>query len=170
MTLAGKSLDISKAKALVVDLIAQYAPLGFDYEVVWSLFLCKALKIGLNSRELAPVLGMTSPTCALVTIDLQNLGYAPKGLKMRHWRSFASADGLRSEMWLFAYEIAVKWWLPSVKKDYVKDDANFGRLLEKSVFFYDEQKNVKTTRAERRDVANQLWKIKLITNRLDEYF
>ncbi|MDX8457791.1 RNA-directed DNA polymerase [Mesorhizobium humile] len=170
MAMKGKSINLSMAKALVLDMIKQYSPLGFDYEVSWALFLCKALKISLNSKEVAPVLGMTSPTCALIAIDLQNLGLLPKGLNLKFWRSFANADGLRSEMWLFAYEIARKGWLPTIPKDYVKDDDNFGKLLEKSVYFYDETKNVKSTASEQKKAASQLWKIKLVTSKWNEYF
>ncbi|RWM79582.1 MAG: RNA-directed DNA polymerase [Mesorhizobium sp.] len=170
MLLKGKSIDISKAKALVTDTLKQYSPLGFDYEVSWVLFLCKALKISLNSSEIAPVLSMTSPTCALIAIDLQNLGFLPKRLDLKYWRSFANADGLRSEMWLFAYEIAQKGWLSTIPKDYVKNDPNFSKLLAKSVYFYDENKNVRSTSSERKKAATQLWKIKFITSRWDEYF
>ncbi|MER9683074.1 RNA-directed DNA polymerase [Mesorhizobium sp. M0184] len=170
MAIKGASVDMSKARALVTDILRQYSPLGFDYEVSWALFLCKALKISLSNEEIGPVLSMTSPTCALIAIDLQNLGFLSKGLNFKYWRSFASTDGLRSDMWLFAYEIAQKGWLPAVSKDYVKNDANFGRLLSKSVYFYDEGKNVKSTASEQKKAADQLWKIKLITSKWNEYF
>ncbi|OBQ75700.1 hypothetical protein A9K72_01025 [Mesorhizobium loti] len=170
MALRGHGVDMTKAKSLVIDIIKQYSPLGFDYEVSWALFMCKALKISLSGKEVIPVLNMTSPVCALIVIDLQNLGLLPKGLNLKYWQSFADAEGLRSGMWLFAYEIAQKGWLPNVSKDYVKNDANFGRLLEKSVYFYDENRNVKFTRSERKKAAAQLWKIRWITSRWDEYF
>lgn len=170
MVARGTSIDFSKARMLVIDTLKQYAPLGYDYEVCWALFLCKALKIKLTKEQINPVLDMTSPTCALLTIDLQNLGYVPRTLNIKHWRTFANPDGLRSEMWLFAYEIAKKGWIPSIKKDYVKDDQNFSKLLTKGVYFYDESKNVKTTKAERKTAIAQLWKIKFVTSRWDDYF
>ena len=170
MLTRGSAINLEKARMLVCDIIKQYAPLGYDYEVSWALFLSKALKIRLKKKDIEPVLTMTSPTCALIALDLQNLALLPKGIDVRYWASFANSDGLRSSMWLFAYEIAQKGWLPSVNKDYVRDDRNFGKLLEKKVYFYDERRNVPSTNAERRRTFGQLKRIRFISSRWEDYF
>ena len=51
-------------------------------------------------------------------------------------------------MWLLVYEGTLKGWLPKQTPCFVAGDPLFGPMLSKKVKFYDEKRNVTTTKRE----------------------
>jgi hypothetical protein len=69
------------------------------------LFLAKALRIELDLRgDLQSLASVSDPPAPLVLCDLSARSLLSRPLTTSAWDSFANADGLSSEMWLYAYE------------------------------------------------------------------
>jgi hypothetical protein len=61
-----------------------------------------------------------------------------------YWLSFATADGLKSEMWLSAYEATKKgWWPRSKSTSYITGHHFFSDLIAQDVEFYDSKRRAR---------------------------
>lgn len=128
---------------LICDFIRRYAPTGSHSEVAWALFLAKAMKISLKAKDLAPVTGLESSICALITLDLRSRNLIFGKLDTSLWQQSMNSAGLKSNNWLIAYEANLKGWLPVAAPNYLDTDPYFSVLKKHGVSFYDIKKNVK---------------------------
>lgn len=149
----GQDLPMDSIRKYISDYIKISGETGHVYEVMWALFLCKGLSIQLKNSEVTHLFSMPAATVALILMDLDSRGLVDGGIDDSQWRNLcASPDGLRGPMWLLAYEAVRKgWW--QIPTTYVATDPFFGPMLAKGVFFYDENKNVLSTKKERRENA-----------------
>ena len=81
------------------------------------------------------------PLVALALCHLHNGGLI-SSLEKRKWNSFANRDGLRSPMWLYAYESALKGWNGYKSDAYVRGDAYFGELYTRKISFFDTEARI----------------------------
>jgi hypothetical protein len=125
----------------VVGLIPSLASRGHIHELSWLLFAVRELNIKIDAKNFSDVVRLRSSVVALLTFDLWHRGQIDGPVDFKFWRSFANADGLRSEMWLVAYECSVKgWWDQKLDTSYVTDCPFFGGLWGAGVEFYDVKK------------------------------
>lgn len=139
----GFPLSQSRTEKLVYDTILESAIVGRHGELSWALFLAKGLGIKIPDAVMKDVLEVESSVCALITLDLIDLGLVSSAVDTSFWQSFMNADALKSNMWLLAYEADIKGWLPS-PHNHVSSHVFFKELKSKGVFFYDRKKNVPT--------------------------
>ena len=139
----GFALSKSRTEKLVYDVISESALVGRHGELSWALFLAKGLSISIPDAVIKSVLEVESSVCALITLDLMELGLVNKSVNTSFWQSFMSADALKSNMWLLSYEADFKGWLPS-PSNHVDTHVFFRELKSRGVFFYDKKKNVPT--------------------------
>ncbi len=137
----GFPLDKDRISKLINDLIREHAPLGNTAEVSWALFLAKGLKLKIDKSAANLVSSLENPVCALLALDLKKRKLIGQ-LDTRLWRRSMNADGLKSGMWLLAYEADIKGWLIGTPPDFVDVHPFFSVLKSKKVSFYDEKKNV----------------------------
>ena len=137
-----KNYPISKANVLklVQDIILKNAPLAHHAEVAWALFLVKTLGLKLPRRASEAVSGMESSVCALLALDIEDGGQITGRLDKAAWKRAMSASGLRSNMWLLAYEADLKGWLHGSSVGHVEGDPYFSVLKGKQISFYDSDK------------------------------
>jgi hypothetical protein len=65
-------------------------------------------------------------------------------LKLSHWKASAKADGLKSEMWLVAYEATKKgWWRGNCSNTFITGHPFFADILAKDVEFYDTKRKAR---------------------------
>lgn len=131
-----------KMAKLVQDIILRNAPPAHHCEVSWALFLAIALRLRLSRSACAVVSELENSVCALLALDLEARGQINGKLDKRSWKQAMSPDGLRSSMWLLAYEADLKDWLPGRLTGYVESDSYFGYLKAKKISFYDPEKDV----------------------------
>lgn len=81
----GYPISRDRVGRFVSDLIRTNAPVHHDFEVCWSLFLAKALRMNLSESELQPVLGRNSASCALIVLDLRSRGLVPSSIDIGTW-------------------------------------------------------------------------------------
>jgi hypothetical protein len=166
----GRPLDRERIWKFIVDCVVYNAPLHNELEVSWALFLSKALKIKLPTRKIRDVFKMNSSACALVALDLSSLGLMDGPISLTNWGRFLDANGLKSEMWLLAYEATLKAWVPKKAPCFVEADPLFGPMIRKGISFYDIRRNVPSTRKELRLGRREKSLLRFITAHLGEYF
>ena len=139
-----KYFDLGKdrIKKLIDDLIRKNSPIAHHSEVAWALFLAKALNINIADDVLGNLSKLESSVCALLALDLRANGLVSQKLNTSFWRRSMDSDGLRSNMWLLAYEAHIKGWLDGRTSDYVDNDSYFSVLKAKKISFYDTLKKI----------------------------
>ena len=114
-------------------------------ELAWLLFWAKNIGLNIPVDLLKHVVALRSSVVGLLVMDLNDKGQLEGKLDVSYWQSFASTDGLKSSMWLMAYEAAKKgWWPNGVETAYVSDHEFFSDVWEKDIWFYDENKKART--------------------------
>jgi Reverse transcriptase (RNA-dependent DNA polymerase) len=148
----GFSPSVKRASLLAHDIIFSGAPLGFTQEVAWSLFLLKVTHQELSSVHAGLVGEMESSVCALILLDLLDMGLVETGYSTAALAARMTSASLWDENWLLAYEADIKGWLPSAEGTNHVDASPWFRVLkDRNVQFYDRKKNV-----ERFSVSRQL--------------
>lgn len=140
------------------------------FEVSWALFIAKALRIRLRKADLTEVFKAESSVCGLLAMDLQSRNLIDGGIDNSFWNSFYTSNGLRSSMWLLVYEATVKGWMPPHRPCFVNAHPLFGPMLRKRISFYDDRRNVTTTRKELRRQRAHDRIAKLVFANIDAYF
>lgn len=138
----GYKLDKGRVEKLIDDLVRRNAPLAHHAEVAWSLFLAKALKVKISKGASKAVSGLENSVCALLALDLNHHGLCDGTLNLSLWRQSMTPQGLRSHMWLLAYEAHLKGWLTASQTSFVDNDSYFSVLKSKGISFYDITNNV----------------------------
>lgn len=81
----------------------------------------------------------------MIAMDLSDAGQIIGNLDDSYWMSFANSSGLKSEMWLTAYEATRKgWWSTSVDKKFISSDEYFTELDARDVEFYKRKRKART--------------------------
>jgi hypothetical protein len=90
------------------------------------------------------VMKLRSSTVGLITLDLWHKNLISGALDFSFWQSFATQAGLKSEMWLIAYEATRKgWWPKDQIVDFIATHEFFGDLWTSNVEFYDTSKKAR---------------------------
>lgn len=167
----GLRLPIESIRKFIIDHIRIHAPIGHSFEVGWALFLCKGLSIHLKRKEVEDIFEMRSSICALLLMDIDRRGLVDGGIDDAFWQNeCASPQGLKSDLWLLSYEAVRKSWWSGGPHAYVLNDPVFGPLLSQGVYFYDERRNVLSTRRDTRRSV-QHWRLsRFVLTNWEEYF
>lgn len=138
----GLQISRDKIAKFVSDTILKSAPFSFHFEISWSLYLAKTLTLSVPPLA-AKVLGdVESSVCALLALDCANSGLIASGLNTSKWKKQLTSDGLRSNLWLLAYEADLKGWLTASQASFVTNDTFFSKLKAKGISFYDPNRPV----------------------------
>ncbi len=141
---SGKQLPLND----IVQFIHQQLPIRGDAahtsEVSWLMFFARELKIPLKSTALDQVLQLRSGSCALIVFDMLQRGLIDGHINTEFWKSFSNSDGLKSEMWLVAYEVTKKdWWPRKRSSDYITSHPFFAELHRRDVEFYNPKRKAR---------------------------
>lgn len=105
-------------------------------EIVWLLFLAIRLRITLSARRLVSLFAIENALIALLVVCLDARGLIQGAIDRTLWDRSLSAAGLRSSMWLYAYE-AVTQGLVGASDAFIINDPYFSLLHSKKVQFLD---------------------------------
>jgi hypothetical protein len=106
-------------------------------EIIWLLFLAIRIKIRISARHLAPLFSIENAFVALLVVCLDAQGLSQGNIDRTLWDKCLTQDGLRSPMWLYAYEAVTKGYLSGVSDSFILDDPYFTLLRAKRVQFLD---------------------------------
>jgi hypothetical protein len=141
---SGRPLPLNEIRAFIEHNVVLSAEAAKTFEVAWLLFWARELQIALPAQLFEPVTQLRSSVLALLTSDLRSRGLLIGDIAEEQWSGHATNKGLRSEMWLAAYEITRKeWWKQSQSGSFIKSDAYFSVLDALDISFYDTSKKAK---------------------------
>jgi hypothetical protein len=104
-------------------------------EIIWLLFLAARLNISQRASSLAPLFEMDNSMIALLVAACASRGLVQGEIDFARWNRALSADGLRSGMWLFAYESVAQRINPHDTTGFIEQDKYFSLLLNRNVRF-----------------------------------
>lgn len=110
-------------------------------EILWLLYLACVLRITIKADALLLCLRMPNALIAILVTHAETEGLIEGAVDRSYWRSYANSEGLRSNMFLFAYEAAVKGWEEDVA--YCENDDFYGLLYKQDLSFFDITHTVK---------------------------
>lgn len=140
----GASLPTSEVEGFVKKWIPISAESAHTAEVAWLLFAAIELKIRLEASLFTRVVGLPSSVCAILTFDLIQRGLVSGKVDTSGWLSAATDTGLKSDMWLAAYEVTKKgWWGKRVSPSFIKKADFFSDIWNADVNFYDPSKGAR---------------------------
>lgn len=142
----GYPVKKDRVAKFIKDVIAKCGPSAGHYEIVWVLFLAKMLRITLPVAWVATVTKLESSACALVLLDLREMGLIDGALDVSLWTQAMTAAGLESNMWLVAYEADLKGWLTPPAAGFVQAHPYFCELRNRNISFYDKTRRLKNVR------------------------
>ena len=162
-------VDLLKIRGFITAHMPRLAEMEKHAEAAWMLYLALELSLKLPRKCLEAFFEQHNPVCALVLCHLSSNKLIDKPIDRSHWNSFLDEAGLRSEMWLYAYEATLKGWSGLPTKKFVASSKEFGELLRKQISFYDLDAHIEDiTSSVKKDIAGSK-KVKFATlEALDE--
>lgn len=142
----GFPLKKDRIAKFIKDTIAKCGPSAAHYEIVWALFLAKMLRITLPADWVRPVTKLESSACALVLLDLRQMGLIDGAIDVSLWTQAMTTKGLESNLWLVAYEADLKGWLTPPTAGFVQNHPYFAELRRWNVSFYDKDRRLMNVR------------------------
>lgn len=136
-----------EVNSFLLQQIPRRAEAAHTEELSWLLFWAREIGLVIPDHVINSCAHVRSSVVALVTLDIRKNGKISGSLDEKFWRSFCDEDGLKSEMWLVAYEATKrKWWATPQNDDFITKHDFFADLAAKDVSFYDRKKKAKALR------------------------
>lgn len=149
------TLPDDEIHAFIIEQIPIKAASGHTNELVWLLFWAREIALTIPAAAMDNVMKLRSSAVGLITLDLWHKSLISGALDLSFWQGFASEAGLKSEMWLIAYEATRKgWWPKAQSADFITQHDFFSDLWNANVEFYDPSR-----RARKRVTPSALAKI-----------
>jgi hypothetical protein len=104
-------------------------------EIIWLLFLAVRVGIPQQASNLGPLLEMDNSMIALLVAACVSRGLVQGNVDLTKSNRALNADGLRSGMWLFAYESVAQGINPTASATFIEQDEYFSLLLKRGVRF-----------------------------------
>jgi hypothetical protein len=141
---ATDELPNDEIAAYILQQIPLKAEAAHTDEVAWLLFWARETKTQLPAEFLKVATSLRSSTVAMLSLDIQQRGLIIGKLDVDAWMSTTTSDGLRSEMWLAAYEATKKdWWPKKVATGFITGHQFFGDIWARDIEFYDPTKKAR---------------------------
>ena len=138
------SLPDNEIHAYILQQIPIKAASGHTNELAWLLFWAREIGLTIPASAMNNVMPLRSSVVGLITLDLWHKSLISGALDFSFWQSFASEAGLKSELWLIAYEATRKgWWPKAQNTDFITQQDYFADLWNANVEFYDPGKKAR---------------------------
>lgn len=136
-----------EVSAFILQQVPRKAEAAHTEELAWLLFWAREIGLTLPASVVNSCSHVRSSVVALIALDLREAGRVSGALDDTFWRGFCSPDGLKSEMWLVAYEGSKRqWWSSAQNCDFITNDKFFADLFAADISFYDRSKKAKALR------------------------
>jgi hypothetical protein len=104
-------------------------------EIIWFLFLAARLRISLSAGCIEPLTGIDNSMIAVLVALCVDRQLTVGRVDFTNWNRSLTADGLRSGMWLYAYESVGLGINPTPSPAFIETDPFFSRLYAKKARF-----------------------------------
>ncbi|WP_202800174.1 hypothetical protein [Sinorhizobium fredii] len=130
-----RDVDRNNIKDFVENRLPVLAKANRSGEIIWLIFLILRLNITVRAAALEPMFEMDNSMIALLVVLSVSRGQVDGPINPRIWNQFLNADGLRSPMWLYAYESVGRGINPGANAQFIEQDQYFSLLHRRSVRF-----------------------------------
>ncbi|MCS3895145.1 hypothetical protein M2171_004278 [Bradyrhizobium japonicum USDA 38] len=134
---AHRDVELAILREFIENRIPVLARANRTGEIIWLLFLMIRLDIRVPAQRLEPLFSIENAFVALLTVCLDARGLVKGAIDRTLWDQSLTTDGLRSPMWLYAYEAVTQSFLPGIADDFIVQDSYFTLLRAKRVQFLD---------------------------------
>uniref|UniRef100_A0A973WJX4 RNA-directed DNA polymerase n=2 Tax=Bradyrhizobium quebecense TaxID=2748629 RepID=A0A973WJX4_9BRAD len=124
-------------------------------EIIWLLFLVMRVGLVLSAHRLTPLFLVENAFIALLVVCLDARGLVRGDVDRSLWDESLTGDGLRSSMWLYAYEAVTQGFIPGVDDGFITRDSYFSPLRSKRVQFLDIRRGYNSITATLRSLRNE---------------
>jgi len=128
-------VDLDNLKEFVDHRIPVLAQANRTGEIIWLLLLSIRLNIILAKNTVASVYGMQNAMVALLVAFAASRQLVSGQVDFATWNASCDADGLRGQMWLYAYEATLRGIAPGVTSAFLEQDSYFSALYSRKVHF-----------------------------------
>lgn len=113
-------------------------------EIAWLLFWSREIGLRLPAQLITNLVPLRSSALALLSLDIRARGLVDGRANLGRWKAHATDDGLRSEMWLLAYEATRKgWWRGRQSTSFIENHQFFGDIWRAEIEFYDPRRRAR---------------------------
>ncbi|PDT46713.1 hypothetical protein CO661_17255 [Sinorhizobium fredii] len=128
-------VDLDNLKEFVDHRIPILARANRTGEIIWLLFLAIRLNVVLAQNAVAPLYNMQNAVVALLVAFAASRQLVSGQVDFSVWNDSCDADGLRGQMWLYAYEATLRGIAPGVNAAFLEQDLYFSTLYSRKVHF-----------------------------------
>lgn len=132
---AHQDVNLEDLKEFIDNRMPILARANRSGEVIWLLFLAIRLDIILSAARLSPLFGTENALIALLISCLDARGLVRGNVDRTLWNQSLNTVGLKSPMWLYAYEATVQGFIPGSNDAFITQDPYFSLLHAKRVRF-----------------------------------
>lgn len=104
-------------------------------EIIWLLFLAARIRIRLSAKSLEPLAEIENAMVALLVAFCVSLNLVDGPVDFALWNRSLTTDGLRTGMWLYAYESVGLGINPMSSATFIESDAFFAPIHAKKIRF-----------------------------------
>lgn len=130
-------LDLVSLKEFVDHRIPVLARANRTGEIIWLLFLSIRLNIVLSQKAVAPLYDIQNGMVALLVAFAASRQLVSGLVNFAIWNRSCNADGLRGQMWLYAYEATARGIAPGINSTHLEEDPYFSMLYSRKLRFLD---------------------------------
>lgn len=105
-------------------------------EIAWFLYLIIRLKIKISASRIEPLFYIVNSLVALLVCYASKHSYIDGTIKHDKWDPFFNKDGLKGQMWLFAYESVIQNVNPAGSSRFIEEDYFFGSIYKRKISFF----------------------------------
>mgnify|MGYP001473475356 CR=1 FL=1 len=128
-------VDLISLKEFLEHRIPVLARANRTGEITWLLFLSIRLNVVLAQSAVAPLYGIQNAIVALLVAFAASRQLVAGQVDFSIWNRSCDADGLRGQMWLYAYEATLRGIAPGVNTAFIEQDLYFSTLHARRVHF-----------------------------------
>jgi hypothetical protein len=130
-------IDLDSLLSTIISIIDTYAPLGYENEVAWAIWILMQFGLSLGKETAKKLIPMTNSIVTLLALDAQQRGCIDPNLDIGTWIYDTEEDVIFGEHWLLAYEGWHQGWLSSSHLEkQISDHPAFRFLKDEGVSFY----------------------------------
>ncbi len=137
-------------------------------EIIWLLFLAIRLNVSLSANRLSPLFSIENAFVALLVVCLEARRLVLGNIDRALWDRSISADGLRSPMWLYAYEAVTQGLLPGVNDGFITRDPYFALLQARRIQFLDIGRGYTSIATTLRNLRNENERLKRMREAIED--
>lgn len=124
-----------KIKSIIEKIIENYLLKGYNYEVVWVLWMCVEFLIKIRNKMVEKIFVLNDYVLMLIVMDLKSRNLINVMVSIDGFLFELIEEFLMNENWLFFYELIKKGWLNFID-NLIDENKYFKILFDNGIYFY----------------------------------